>query len=444
MEPTIESTTTTEQPMTAAGLAAELGEDASRVGLQAVNWSVYAQEGVLVKVSIGLCNWVNKMGLADWGIVTESEEEKAVYERTCAFGSRYILPKDVIDPIVAIGGRGRSAVERYALPTTWGHFVPKKLYAAWRAENDALRAEFFKGMQDLADNWDAYVAQMDADYMTVARRNYRALVAQGVKLEGSPEEYAAVALARSKRRIQSKEAALAAFRWEWTTTGLPFDPEAEGGFQRAMARGDLVQADLYRTAAQQEAGGLQTLIADLTGQIRGRVYEVVVDVLSALRKNGGKLPPASTGQLRKLIETVEQMMFWPDAELTERLATVRELVGATGEARSNEQIQAVVTGLGVEMRSYLLSIDRPPKRSAAEFGIPDDRRGLAAARRRKAITAPIIAAPRCDDTPDAPARRGRKSRASAPIEVDAAPVILAPADLPTIEDATTELVLAAV
>jgi hypothetical protein len=430
---TIESTTTTEQPttgsverapgsdaiVTAEGLAASLGEDVKRVTLREVDWSALAQEGVLVKISVGLCNWATKMRLEDWGIVTESDEEAKAYERTCSFGYRNLLPRDVIDPIVGIGGQGRAAVERYSFPTPWGHFMPKRLYAAWRVENDKLMARFFEGKRDLEENWDTYVAAMDRDYLTVARRNYKLLQGQGIALSGDAEEYARLALERSKRRVQSKEQALAAFRWEWSTTGIGFADVASREAERALSRGDVLAADLATTQARTSPNRVADLMNELTGQIRGRVYDVVVDCLTALRKNGGKLPPASTGQMRNLVTEVSKMMFWPDAELEDRLATLNGLLGVPSESRSQEQIAGALTALGVEMRSYLLEIGKPVKRSGAEFGIPDDRRALAAARRRKPQAINLEPTPAVAIGAPA-ARTGRKSRASAPI-ADAAP-----------------------
>lgn len=437
MEATTTIATTTTSPLTREQVAESLGEDVKRVSLRDVDWSVYAQEGVLVKISVGLCNWVNKMSLEDWGIVCDSEEERKAYERTCAFGSRYILPREVIDPIVAIQGKGRAAVERYSLPTAAGHFMPKKLYAAWRAENDRLREAFMAGAADLEANWETYVAQMDEDFMTVTRRNHRALTAQGIMLELSAEEYGRQALAKSKRRIQSKEAAIAAFRWEWQTTGLPFDPAAEGLFKAAKASGDVLTADLNRTRMEQEGGGLQVLVADLTSQIRGRVYDVVVDCLTALRKGGGKLPAASTTQIRKLVETVETMQFWPDSELDERLEQIRGLVAVPVESRSSDAITGALTALGIEMRSYLLEIDRPPKRSGATLGIPDSRRDLAAARRRKSQRLDLTTVAPVTEVAAPPKRGARKAQAALTAAIAEQPAFEAPVT-PSSEDGGPE------
>jgi hypothetical protein len=457
MESTIATTTTT-QPMTRDSLAETLGEDRRRVSLREVDWSIYAEQGVLVRVSIGLCNWATKMRLEDWGIVTDTEEERKAYERTCSFGYRNTLPREgVIDPLVAIAGRGRALVERFSFPTGIGkepgaaaaRFMPIRLYARWRAENDKLRDEFMTLRDDLEANWDTYVAQMDEDYLSIARRNYRLLIGQGVQLEGTAEDYARLALERSKRRTQSKEAALAAFRWEWRTTGLPFEAGAEKAYRSALASGDVLNADLNKTRMEKDGGGLASLVADLTEQVRGKVYDVVVDCLTALRKNGGKMPPASTGQVRKLIETVQEMMFWPDSELEERLDQIRGLVDVPAESRSGEQITTALTALGVEMRSYLLEINRPPKRSAAGLGIPDSRKDLGAMKRRKEHRLDLSSAP-IVETP-APVKRARKARPVTEVEAFVGPVSPSPEDgggavanLVAVEDLTTELVRQAI
>lgn len=425
MEQTIESTTTSTPSMSTSEVASLIGEDLSRVSSETVDWSIFGRGGVLVSLTIGLCDYGAKMGPADWGINMDPNDTEAValknaMERTVNFGSRYLLPKEWIRSVQKIQSDGRQALLDASFRVSdqarsVRYFVPLKRYAAWRATNDNLREQFEAQRSVLTERWDEFQGQMEADYRTVVRAQYRALVAQGVTLTGTADEYAEAALEASRKRVQTKEQAIASFVWAWDVKVVTFAniPDLSG-------MPSALKQDLKRSGALEANKELTQFVADLKGEVRSRVFDVVVGMLSAMKKRDGRITQVNVKQLAELTSWIEEMQFWPDAELDARLATLRDLVGQAGETRSTAQLEGALQTLGVETRSYLLEIGRPVKRSGVEVGIPDERRALAAARRRKPQTLTIepIAA---SSVVDAPVRRsGRKSRAAAPI-ADAAP-----------------------
>jgi hypothetical protein len=161
------------------------------------------------------------------------------------------------------------------------------------------------------------------------------------------------------------------FDWEWSCEVVPIDGSVTSTIQAWLNSDDPMMRDRAKTIQQQQAGGLDQLAADLTGELRTRVYNVVLDCLAAIRKSNNELPRNSTSQLRRLFEEVQRMKFWPDAELDEKIAELRSLVDVDPDARSDADVKRVLEELGRETRAYLLEIDRPVARSAADLGISD-------------------------------------------------------------------------
>lgn len=109
-------------------------------------------------------------------------------------------------------------------------------------------------------------------------------------------------------------------------------------------------------------------------------------MLASIRRRRGALPRNSVKQLRNLVEVVGRLKFWDDAELDREMATIRGLLAAEPRQRPPAEVARVVERLGAESRVVLFELERTPRRSGREAGLPDDLPALQALVRRARST----------------------------------------------------------
>jgi hypothetical protein len=169
-----------------------------------------------------------------------------------------------------------------------------------------------------------------------------------------------------------------------------------------------MERDLLETARRRKEQDLDRFVADVQADLRERIDEVCCDVLAAIRRRGGALPGNSVKQLRNLVEAVGRLKFWDDAALDAEMAGIRALLSAEPRQRSPAAIAGLVERLGAESRVALLELERTPRRSGREAGLPDDLPALRAlVRRARSTPTDLFGAVRLDDA--AVARTGRRT-----------------------------------
>src|SRR5262245_6950506 len=114
--------TKTKAPVVGASLAvraiaAELGEDASRILVREGEWRQYLQDGLTVKLTVGRWRAKAQLTLADLGIFAENDEQAKVYERILDPGTRYLLPREVMKQAETLESKARYALEKRSFPT---------------------------------------------------------------------------------------------------------------------------------------------------------------------------------------------------------------------------------------------------------------------------------------------------------------------------------------
>jgi len=354
-------------------LLAATGIERDRLRVREVDWSVYLQAGVLVKLSIHTCISASATTLEDLGIRPQSEEEKKAIERTQVVGGYVsLIPVDRMKALSSLKGKGRTNLEKFRFDLEWGDFVPQRAYASFAEENERLRAAYLRAADKLVEDWEDLKRQTQDDLFIRGGANYDRLRAAGVAIADGRTEYANAFVKRKLARLQRPEIARKKFTWDTSLEYLPLGTSLEAGLKQMLESNDPMLRDLARSAERKVAGGLDDLAKGLVGQIRGLVYNVTLDCLTAMKEAKGELPRNSTSQIKRMFDAVDRLQFWPDAELEDRLKALKDLVETAPDYRDDGEVQMVLRKLGTEMRTYLLEIDSElVERSGAEFGIPD-------------------------------------------------------------------------
>jgi hypothetical protein len=407
-------------------LADAIGEDPARIRVRDPRWATYLKEGCVVRLHVGRWRAVTTLTQADLGLTPHDEDERRAWDRVLLLGRRLLLPRDIVDRAERLESQARRLLEAHALRTCWGLFVHKDRYRAWSPQNEALRSVYLALGQEIAADWAALQRQVREDYRTLGRQNYRRLRALGIASLPAETAWVETFVERALAGVPTPEYVAGSFTYTWEAEYLPLasqlaEEEARAEAVRAgaaLARRELaareealsaMERDLLATARRRKEQDLDRFVADVQTDLRARIYEVCCDVLASVRRRGGALPGNSVKQLRNLVEAVGRLKFWDDADLDREMATIRGLLAAGPRQRSPAAITNLVERLGAESRIALLELDRAPRRSGRDAGVPDELPALrAVVRRARSTPADLFDAIRVGEAEVA--RSGRRAR----------------------------------
>jgi len=358
----------------ADAFADSVGEDRQNVRVIDPKWKDLLGAVALVELHAECAKVETVLTLSDLGITAKDEAESKALTSVLSLGTRYLLPKRVIQEGTYWRNQFRQALYRRSLKSHWGHIVPQQQYQAWKAASEKARAGYYSWANETVASWAALMAEVEADYTAIGWRNYRVLCEQGVlepKLgEGKP--WVAAFVKRMMRQTISAEQFMAEAKMWWDVGYIPLKSmlatdEAEAVHAQALAQAKTeMEKDILSDAKQQFENGLFQFVSDVRGEIAERVYNVMADVLEAIEKNKGELPRNSTKQLRNLIDSVNDLKFWDDDDLDAQMASIRKLCNSKG--RDEAEMRGVLRNIGTEARVLMTELERPIERQSRHLG----------------------------------------------------------------------------
>lgn len=361
----------------ADAFADAVGEDHASIGVAAPQWKDLLGSCVVVQVHCTAWRAETVLTLADLGIEPSDADERRALNSILQIGHRYLLPKRIIDARQTLENRLRGTLWRHALSSHWGHLVPEQLYSEWKTQSESIQAQYMAYVVDVAERWPDLMLEVETDYIALGRQNYRRLENSGRKPKETETAWVTAFVKRCMAKCESKEYWLAQARMWWDVNYIPLrsmlaEDEAEAAHRAAVARAKTeMERDVLEGAAKQFDEGITQFISDLRGGIADKVFNVVVDVLEAVKKNEHELPRNSSKQLRNLIEAVERLKFWPDTDLDAQMAAVRDMLEVRSNKRDGQSIENGLRRIGAEARLLLTELDRTPVRSSRHVDIPD-------------------------------------------------------------------------
>lgn len=106
-------------------------------------------------------------GLEKLGI-TNSQEAQKVVKEYFSLGRHSLLPTELQKELAAIENTARACLDRYALKTHWGYFIPTTNYGPWKAENEKHEQKFHEKKQYVLDHYEEIMEQVLTAYRTLA------------------------------------------------------------------------------------------------------------------------------------------------------------------------------------------------------------------------------------------------------------------------------------
>lgn len=380
MSPITETPITPGADALARRLSEQLGEAVEAIDPR---WSRFAQEGVLIELSIGRERFKHQMTLEDLGFHFATKQEREQVEAVFAPGHLYLIPKERARISARLEEKARENLEKYGFKTFFGRWVHLQAFEAWKAEHDTLLAAF------LAER-DAIVAEMDR-LKQEARAGWRRLL-----VKNWPRLRSTAAARRDPRfknrdawidgRLAEFEGELPApaeivrkFRMEHKVLLIPTTEQVQvdlikAGDRRLEAAERAVITELQESARREWKGGMGQLMTEVRAQVQGKVFDAVTAALRVARgRDDGLIGRNSSKSLQDMLAAVETLVFWDESgSFAANLDELKRILGTDSEKRSGQELQRVLTSLGAEARLTLMDLDREQERLGIASELVDD------------------------------------------------------------------------
>lgn len=383
MDKRIASTTVESQAarIAADAFADSVGEDKARIKVVDPQWRELLSACCRVEPHVTRWRATTSLTLEDLGIAPKDAAERKAITSLLSLGDRYLLPRAVIEDGQRLENKFRNALWKRSLPSHWGNLVPQARYADWKLEASGIAAEYAAWANDVYLNWNAHMAQVEDDYRQLGLQAWNRLVQSGREMPPM-NEWVARFVQRCMAKCETREYWLAKAKMWWDVSYIPLksmlaEDEAEAAHIAAVVQAKTeMEKDILNSARAQFETGLFQFMADVRGEITERIFNVLVDVLTAMDKNGGDLPRNSSKQLKNLLDAVDDLKFWNDDQLDAQMNAIRAIMNQRSIERDYGELQDVMRQIGAEARLLLNELGRPVQRRSRQVGIPEAEREL--------------------------------------------------------------------
>jgi hypothetical protein len=412
----------------------------------------------VVRVDLDIRAWRAHATLnaADLGLDV-SEEYDQTLQDYLRLGCKRLLPTRYARERDRIEREARAALRRSSYETELGFLVPKVRWPALREKLISYRAQYEHLVEAItsASVYAAICDELRAIYTQAARQAWKirhglsAQTAQpgadGEVIPETEDEFMAGFVARILQTIPAPEALRARFSFTWTVRYLELPSRIAEDLRQAELTRLQLQAERERLTAALEQQRLEDEVArgqkqreleaverrlaaeeavarevaektkaDLEAKmnrtsalveqaLRTMLYDLSVDVLGSLQKNG-RLPSASARRIRGVAERVRLLNYRDDAAIEALVSKLAAVAPSDGPSPAPEDIGTTLRELATVTRAELLALGATP-RSGASVGIGETIDVSTYRRAREALSC---------ETPVVTPTQGRSTRVQTP------------------------------
>lgn len=379
-------------------LARILGEQPDKIQSRIGDWTTFMQEGVIVEVHIGRWRGLASLEDDDLGLPFDQEHNAKLID----LGDKLLLPPEKAAKVQSLEVAARNYLRSKCTPTAWGWFLPVTAFEGVMEELKARRAAYIAFGNSIADEYDAWKAELLEAYRTEARVAFRRnsafeqdgyyniqIIADEAKyieryinaisskipsattirdsyrfdielsyvplpslLQQDAAEAARLADETEQRRLENRKARAQAY--------LDVDVIEQTATDRRRQLAIMNQA-VVREAQEQKDKLLRQFMVDVTAELRQRTYEVMAQALATTEKNGG-LQARTVVSLKNWISTVRSLNFYGDAEIEAMIAPVQAQIAADPNTRSVEALSQVFKDVSDVTKLSLLNLGVRPRK----------------------------------------------------------------------------------
>lgn len=370
-------------------LAQAIEEDPSDIKVKQADWAKLMQQGVIINLHLRRWRARAKLDFSDLGLYDTGNDREL--DELINLGEKYLLPPALIKRLDSVETSARTNLEKRAFSTYWGWFMPEKAYPAWKIENSMWKTLYYGIRDEIYQDYDRNLDELLAAYRKAAALAYQRIKAltpgRMTTAERLDEQvFANRFVGKLRELIPSKRKIYDSFAFTEDLTFIPLpsllaedNAAADIAYERANvermkalserqalyakeSEESEMRRDVMNKAAEQKEELIGGFMNDITGQLRGLVYEASTEILSSIKRNGN-LQPRSIVQIRNLIDQLNGLNFFGDREIDKMIARLQFIADQNSDARKTNigNIEQSFRDIATITRSTLVALGEPPR-----------------------------------------------------------------------------------
>jgi len=285
------------------------------------------QDGKLVCVSIGM--WGMSYSLTEGDIKLDNKLPDVI-----KLGKKMLIKPEVYNKFKSLQGRARNYLygNSHRLPTVpQSHFVSKKMFLAVYKELEKYKNEFYALVDEFVEKYEDYKKEAIDFY-----KNNSKLVDVGAldTLYPSKEDV------RTKFyfEIISYEIAMPT---EFAAVDVHKEIDRERAADQAKQEEQAKYADIYQEQLDNHLGKINTFVADVVAELRGKVVEHCTVVVDKLKKK----EVASEASVKTLLQHISEfrtLNFVEDTKINNKLNEIETLLTKDSAVQDDKEAAVVL------------------------------------------------------------------------------------------------------
>jgi len=365
----------------AASLSEQLGEDVVALNPR---WKRFAQQGVVVQISVSHERFQRRMTLTDLGYDFESDTERKAVERVFKPGDLYLIPWERARRLAREAEKARENLNRCGLNSFFGRWIHLQAFSVWKAEHDAIMAAFLAERDAIITDLDELKAEARRRWYVIAAQNWDRLrmtsLAARDPLFWDRDAWIQAQLDRFELSLPTPETITRKCRMTHKVWMIPTQEQitidlVRSGDRRLEAA-EAAMLDELRASAQRETQGrIEQFAQEVQAQVQGQVFDAVTAALAVIQgRPDGKIGRNSSKALSDMLKAADMLDFWSptDGSFQANRDELRRLLDTDSTKRSPEDLKRVLQALGAEARLTLMDLDQAQERSGLTSELLDD------------------------------------------------------------------------
>lgn len=267
--------------------------------------------GQLINVHVGRWGMSTSLAKEDLGLNEDSN-----IPDFARLGIKMLMPKDKLGRFVTIEGRARAFLKSCSLsfpPIAQAHFVPKKILkrviprlneykAAYEQEADDFQLHYEEYKQQMLELYSAHRDKLEPFYPTASKAREKFYFQIAMFEMSFPKALKETSLEKVQKEEQAKEAAA---------------NKLQASYEQQME-------EQYKQNMEQ----LNSFIKESVLSVRGNIIEAFQKIHTKLQ-NKEVVNERNITSLKTIIDYFDDLNFADDAELAQRLSSVRSLLNTS-------------------------------------------------------------------------------------------------------------------
>jgi hypothetical protein len=375
-------------------LAAKMGADAADIGIVREDIALRLMEGGMV-VDLDIHTWtgVKRLLPRDLGISDKRARSKAI-----KLGEKLLMPPTIKRQINSLVAQLRQNLDRHSIRTFWGRWVPASAYQEWKERHDQLTKEYLEVGEALAANLDQIMTSSSgmwgelrriyAEHARAAWCREHRLPVDEANLDMCPGRYVEEYIQKIFVHMPTADEIRDKFQVVANISFIPLPSilqedrlrsdrlwekaaEERDADRRKREAQEAMEADVRAHYEGQRKQLVDGFLADLAGQVYGRLYDVTTRAIATMSKNQGNLLEPTLRQLRGLVEWAQMMDVCDDTQVQKAVTDLNALISRAAENRSGEDVQAQLKAMGTVARSVLVDLNIQPTVTDTKLSIAE-------------------------------------------------------------------------